>query len=172
MIPVAPFFTLSVMGHWLNHAVGKVVSRWLRIWQEYLESNPKNRQAELLLWMVTSVFHPQKGGEKTPKPQRLRCWNFVWDKFWNFSLLNKSKCFIYFWINTEVHWWAVVELHLLTAGFGSLWPRTGRLAECPQRRMPALQTRPEPAEAPADQPQDFGDRNPSLLGCLVYSPYC
>ena len=62
-----------------------------------------------------------------------------------------------------------MELLLLTAGLGSLWPRAGRFApaECLQSRMPALQPRPLAAEAPVDQTLDFADCNPSSLGCLV-----
>lgn len=97
VMPLAPFFVLSM--RWSR---GRLTSDWpcsqqmtvwmTQYWQKYLESNPQNGQAQLLLWMLTSIFQPQKREKKYP--QHLRRWDIVWDKmFWHF---------ICFWTNKSV----------------------------------------------------------------------
>lgn len=132
-----------------------------------------NRQTELLLWMLTSVFQPQK---KTAAKTR---------EGWNVEILcgTKSSEIFPFWMNKNVSFTFGLTL---TCSYGLSWSCISSLlslATCGPGlsdctcRMQELQPRPEAAEAPVGQAQVLGNHNsirllviPAML--LMFWPVC
>lgn len=117
-------------------------------WQRCLESNPYNGQTELLLWMLISIFHPPKRRRKNT--------HSIWEAeilcgkrkhsaiFFSFSM-NKNVSFTFGLALTCSCWlsWSCTSSLLSSATQG---PGLADL-DFPQTGMPALQPRPEAAEA-------------------------